>query len=117
MINKFIHHDPEAGEYNNLFECSPNSPCFPDVTTSQRRWTDRSAVYTIAFVKQGKKDEIFYGFTMNNRFLTNQIKMLLGSQLFWTYSLLPQYKMILYLNDNYLGLGFRICWKMQVPSS
>ena len=25
--------------------------------------------------------------------------------------------MILYLNDNYLGLGFRICWKMQVPSS
>ena len=62
MIDKFVHHDPEACEYNNLFECSPNSPCFPDVTTSQRRWTDRSAVYTIAFVKQGKKDSILLWF-------------------------------------------------------
>ena len=62
IINTFVHYDPEASEYNNLFECSPNSPCFPDVTTSQRRWTDRSAVYTIAFVKQGKKDWILLWF-------------------------------------------------------
>ena len=37
MINKFVHHDPEACEYTNLFECSPNIPCFLNVPTSQRR--------------------------------------------------------------------------------
>ena len=42
-----------------------------------------SAVYTIAFVKNKlNKIQFFYGFTINNRFLTNQIKILLGSQLF-----------------------------------
>ena len=61
MINKFVHHDPETCEYNNLFECSPNIPCFLDVPTSQRRWTE-SAVYTIAFVKQAKQDSIFLWF-------------------------------------------------------
>ena len=68
--------------------------------------------------KTSSKVFIFCGFTiaLNDRFLTNQIKVLLGSQLFQTYPYLPQCKIILYLNDNYSGLGFRICWKMQVHS-
>ena len=47
MINKFVHHDPEACEYKNLFEFSPNIPCFPNAGEPIER-----AVYTTAFVKQ-----------------------------------------------------------------
>ena len=33
----FVHHDPEASDYNNLFEVVIIIPCFPDVPISQRR--------------------------------------------------------------------------------
>ena len=86
--------------YSNVL---PTSLVFPTYQHPNAGKSIESVVYTIAFLKKGQKVLIFNGFTgaINNSFLTIQVETLLGSQLFLTYPLLLQCKIILYLNDNY----------------
>ena len=55
MPRQFVHHDPEASEFNNLFEVVIIIPCFPDVPISQRRLTDRKCSLYYYFYKTSSK--------------------------------------------------------------